>query len=111
MTDEIETTPESARKPGTSPSETPQPAAPQVVHHTTIVRERSGSGMGVVLAVILLVAAIAAIYVFNQQSTSEVAKNDAVTQAANKIGNAAADVGEAAKQAADTVTDKSSGNP
>lgn len=70
---------------------------------TTIVHEtrRSGGGAGWAIAVLLLVALIAGFWLFNQSSRSEIAKDNAITSAATKVGNAAESVGEAAKDAAD----------
>ncbi|WP_374413943.1 hypothetical protein [Novosphingobium colocasiae] len=69
--------------------------------HTTIIREGgSGSGMGIVIAIILLVAVIGGFYLFSQNSSSEAAKDNAVAQAADSVSSAANKVGNAAEDAA-----------
>jgi len=81
-------------------------AAP-ATSHTTVIREGSGgSGAGIVLALVLLVAVIGGIYLFSQTSASESAKDNAIAQAASDVGNAASQVGDAAQSAAN----KASGN-
>ncbi len=78
---------------------------PAPASHTTVIHERgsSGGGMGIFLAIILLVAVIGGIYLFSQNSSSEAAKNNAIAEAANDVGNAASQVGNAAESAADNV--------
>lgn len=73
--------------------------------HTTIIREpgSSGSGMGIVIAIILLVAVIAGIYLVSRNAASDNAKNDAIAQAASDVGSAANKVGDAAQNAASKV--------
>lgn len=73
--------------------------------HTTVIHERgsSGSGTGIVLAVVLLIAVIGGIYLFSQTDSNEAAKDDAIAEAANSVGSAADQVGDAANRAADTV--------
>lgn len=73
--------------------------------HTTVIRETrsSGGGVGIVLAVVLLVAVIAGIYLFSRTTDSEAAKNNAIAEAAGDVGNAASQVGQAAEEAADNV--------
>ncbi|EIZ81332.1 hypothetical protein WSK_0039 [Novosphingobium sp. Rr 2-17] len=68
--------------------------------HTTIIREKSGSGVGIVLAAALLIAVVAGVYLFSQNTASEAAKNSAVAEAANDVGNAANKVAGAAENAA-----------
>lgn len=72
--------------------------------HTTVVHDgesRSSGGSGWVIAIVLLLAVLAGIYFFTQMSGSEVAKDNAVTNAANAVGGAAKDVGNAANDAVD----------
>lgn len=70
---------------------------------TTVVETGSrSSGAGWAIAAILVVALVAGIFFFSQMSGSEVAKDNAVTNAAENVGAAAKDVGSAAKDAADT---------
>ena len=73
--------------------------------HTTVVSdgERSG-GRGTWLIVLLLViVAGIAIFFFSGMSGSEVAKDNAVAEAAGEVGDAANQVGDAAQEAADAV--------
>lgn len=79
----------------------PETAAPS---HTTVIRERrSSGGMGIVMALVLLVAVVAGIYLFGQTSSSEAAKNNAIAEAASDVGNAASQMGNAAESAAKSV--------
>lgn len=69
----------------------------------TVVVERRGSGAGLLIGLVLLVlAVIGGIYLYNQ-NTRENIKTDAVTDAAKSVGDAAEDVGGAAKDAAKKV--------
>ena len=75
---------------------------------TTIIRDsepqRSGSGMWVLL-IVLLVAVGFGLWIFNGVSGSEIAKDDAVAEAAADVGNAARQAGDAVQDVADDVTD------
>lgn len=73
--------------------------------HTTVVHEtrRSGGGTGIVMALVLLVAVIAGIYLFSQSTNSDAAKDNAIAEAAGDVGNAATQVGNAAQEAANNV--------
>lgn len=65
---------------------------------TVIVETPSrGSGAGWVIAIVLIVALIAGVYFFSQMSSSQTAKDNAVTNAAQDVGQAARNVGDAAK--------------
>ncbi|MFC0205498.1 hypothetical protein [Novosphingobium soli] len=80
---------------------TQRPADPATTHTTVIHENRSsGSGMGIIMALILLVVVIGGIYLFSQNS--EVAKDNAVAEAASDVGNAATKVGDAAQDAVST---------
>lgn len=90
--------------------ETPggQPTHTTVVTHST---RRGGSGW--LIGLVLLAALIVGIFMFSRMSGSEIAKDNAVGNAANEVGNAASRVGDAAQQAgnaardaADNVADK-----
>jgi len=72
---------------------------------TTIIRETrtSSGGGGWAIAIVLFVALVAGIWFFTQNNASEAAKDNAITSAANNVGEAARDVGSAAKDAADKV--------
>lgn len=71
--------------------------------HTTVIHERGSSGTGIIIAVVLLLAVIAGIYLFTQTSSTEAAKDNAVTNAANSVGSAADQVGDAAQDAANNA--------
>ncbi|TMM49760.1 hypothetical protein [Qipengyuania marisflavi] len=66
---------------------------------------RSGGGGSWIWMLLLLVAVVAGIYFFSQMSDAEVAKDNAVTEAAGQVGEAANQVGEAAQNAGDAVQD------
>ena len=71
---------------------------------TTVIREtRSGSGAGWLIAVVLIVALIASVWFFSQSNRSQMARDNAVTAAANNVGSAARDVGNAAQDAANNA--------
>jgi uncharacterized protein HemX len=75
------------------PVEAPPPG------HTTVIHEtRSGGGTGMVLAIVLLVAVIGAIYAFSQISATLQTRDNAVSEAANKVGDAAAKVDNPAER-------------
>jgi hypothetical protein len=74
--------------------------------HTTVITHepRSGGGGATWLIVLLLiVAVIVALFFFSGMSNSEVAKDNAVAEAANSVGNAAQDAGAAVEDAAKNV--------
>jgi len=67
--------------------------------HTTVI-ERRGSGAGILIGLVLLVAVIiGGFYLFNQ-SSNENRKTDAITQAAKDVGDGAQKAGDAAQKAA-----------
>ncbi|MBX7493426.1 hypothetical protein K3163_09410 [Qipengyuania sp. 1NDW9] len=57
------------------------------------------------LIIILIVLAIGAFVIFSQMSDAEVAKDNAVADAANEVGEAAGQVGDAAESAGEAVQD------
>jgi flagellar basal body-associated protein FliL len=72
--------------------------------HTTVVSDeprRGGSGWAI--AIVLLLAVIVGIWAFSTWGGSEMAENQAVTEAAGEVGEAAQQVGDAAQDAADSV--------
>ena len=85
--------------------ETREPVGSAQPTHTTVIHETrsSGSGAGIVLALVLLVAVIGGIYLFSQTTDSEVARDNAVAEAAGEVGNAASQIGDAAQEAANKV--------
>lgn len=74
--------------------------------HTVVTDgERKSGGASWVLLLVLAVLAIGAFVVFSQMSDAEVAKDNAVADAANEVGEAAGQVGDAAQNAGDAVQD------
>ena len=73
--------------------------------HTTVVSDAPRSGGGAMWMIVLLLVVVAAIALFflSGLSGSEVAKDNAVAEAAGEVGAAAEQVGDAARDAADTV--------
>lgn len=73
---------------------------------TTVVSTGEGSGSSTkwLWLIIALLVIGAGIYFATQMTGAEVAKDTAITDAANSVGDAAQSVGEAAQDAADTVT-------
>ncbi len=80
------------------------PEAP--VHNTTIIRERSSGGTGIVMALVLLIAVVGGIYLFSLQTDSQTARDNAVANAAQDVGDAANKVGDAAQDAANNLNHK-----
>ncbi len=79
--------------------------------HTTVItdgasesRRSSGGGMLVILLVVALVA-IAGIWMMTNVGGAEIAKDNAIADAAGEVGAAAGEVGAAAQDAAGAVTD------
>ena len=76
--------------------------------HTVVTdgEPRRGGGSGWLIALVLLIAVVAGIWFLSGMSNSESNKDNAIAAAADDVGNAAQNVGEAAKDAADNVTNK-----
>ena len=74
--------------------------------HTTVVSDSPRSGGGAMWLIVLLLVVVAAVAVFyvSGMSGSEVAKDNAVAEAADNVGTAADKVGDAAKDVSDSVT-------
>ncbi|WP_066794101.1 hypothetical protein [Sphingomonas soli] len=69
----------------------------------TVVVERRGGGAGILIGLaVLILVVIGGVYLFNQNAR-ENAKTNAVTAAAESVGDAAKDVGDAAKDAAKKI--------
>ena len=62
-----------------------------------------GGGSGWVIAVVLIVALVIGVIFFTQITGSQVAKNNAISNAASDVGSAAKDVGNAAQDAANNA--------
>ncbi|AKM09736.1 hypothetical protein [Croceicoccus naphthovorans] len=75
--------------------------------HTEIIHdapERSRGGAGWVIAIVLIVALVIGVFFFMNNNSAEVAKDNAVADAANSVGNAAESVGDAADAATDRIS-------
>lgn len=85
-------------------TETETPSGNVHTTHTVVTDDggRRTGGSGWLIALALILAAIVAFYLFSQQSGSEIAKDNAVAEAAGDVGEAAQNVGEAARDAVDT---------
>lgn len=75
---------------------------PQGNTHTTVTHDTRGGGGGggkiaILLVLVLLVAV--GVWFFTQQSGAEIAKDNAVADAANQVGDTANQVGDAAQDA------------
>lgn len=86
-------------------TETTTPSGDTHTTHTVITDEKRAGGSGWLIVLIVLLAIGVAIWLFAQQSGSEVAKDNAVAGAASEIGEAAGQVGDAAQQTGDAVTE------
>lgn len=81
--------------------ETQTPSGNTHTTHTVVTDDgaRRRGGAGWLIALVLIIAALGAFYLFSQQNGAEVAKDNAVAEAAGDVGEAASQVGEAAKDA------------
>ena len=74
---------------------------------TEVIRDaepaRSGMGMGAILLVLVVVAALIGTVVLMQGQDAEIAKDNAIAGAADGVGNAADSIGAAADEAADKI--------
>lgn len=83
-------------------TETETPSGNVHTTHTVVTDDgarRGGSGW--LIALVLIVVALVGLYLFTQQSDSEIARDNAIAEAAGRVGDAAQDVGDAAKEAVD----------
>ena len=64
---------------------------------------RGGGGATILLVLLAVVAIIVAVYFFSNMSNAEVAKDNAIGDAASEVGDAANQAGEAIEGAADRV--------
>lgn len=85
--------------------ETTTPAGDTHTTHTIVTDDgharRSGANWG--LLILLAVVAVVAVLIFTQMSGAEVAKDNAVAEAASSVGEAASQVGDAAQDAGAAV--------
>lgn len=86
--------------------ETTLPTGDTHTTHTVITDGKSSSG-GASWGVLLVILAVAALglVIFSQVDNSELAKDEAITEAANQVGDAAEQVGDAAQSAEEAVED------
>ncbi len=76
-------------------------------HTTHVVHDdgdRSGGAGKWVFLIILALAVVVAVVLLSRPDASEIAANNAVTEAAGEVGEAAGQIGNAAEEAADAVT-------
>jgi hypothetical protein len=74
--------------------------------HTTVISDRESGGAGKwVFFLLLAVALLIGAYFLMQASGAEIAKDNAVGNAAEQVGDAAGQVGEAAQEAGEAVSD------
>lgn len=86
-------------------TETRTPTGEATHTHTTVITdEKPSGGAGKWLfLVVLIVAAVAALFVFAQMGDAEAAKDTAIADAAGEVGEAADQIGQAAGQAGDAA--------
>jgi len=74
--------------------------------HTVVTdgNPRTGGGSGWLIALVLIIAVIAGIWFFSGMSNSESAKDNAIANAADNVGAAAQQAGNAVEDAADNVS-------
>ncbi len=72
--------------------------------HTVVTDgETRDGGSGWLIAIVLLVAVVAGIWIFSSMGGAEANKDNAIASAANNVGDAAQKVGDAAQDAAQNV--------
>lgn len=84
-------------------TETETPSGNVHTSHTVVTDDgaRKSGGSGWLIALVLIVVAIVGFYLFSRQSDSEIARDNAIAEAAGDVGDAAKSVGDAAKDAVD----------
>lgn len=70
--------------------------------HTTVIHEKRGSG-GIMIAVIAVVALLVGAFIYMRGQDSEVMRDAAISDAAQKVGESAQQAGEAIEDAASKV--------
>lgn len=75
--------------------------------HTTVVTEgeKSSGGSKWFIAIALVIIAVLGLFAFNQMGSAEIAKDEAVAEAADNIGEAAGQVGNAAENVGEAAQD------
>ena len=81
-----------------------EPGQPTVI--VTDGGRRGSSGGTWFIAVVLLIALVAGVFIFSRTSGSETVKDNAIANAAGQVGNAAEKVGNAAESAAGTINNE-----
>ncbi len=71
--------------------------------HTTVI-ERPGGGGAIFIGIVLLLAVLGGAYFLFNQGRNDAVRTNAVTQAAQKVGDGAQKVGDSAQKAADSTT-------
>lgn len=85
--------------------ETQSPAGQRHTHTTIVTSEpprRRGTGT-VILLILATIVVIAAIWALTNMGGAEIAKDNAVADAAGEVGAAASEVGDAARNAAGAI--------
>jgi lipid-binding SYLF domain-containing protein len=70
----------------------------------TVVVERGGSGAGLLIGLAVLILVIVGAFYLINQNRNDAVRTDAVTSAAQSVGDAAGKVGDSAQKAADDAT-------
>lgn len=87
-------------------TETTTPSGDTHTTHTIVTDNGTKSGgSGWMMALFLVVLAIGGFYLFSQMGGAEMAKDNAVADAASKVGDAADNVSDAAQNAGEAVED------
>jgi len=86
-------------------TETRTPDGDTHTTHTEIIREepRRSGGAGWGIVIVLVLAVVIGAFFLMQGNSAEVAKDNAIADAATNIGSAAQSVGNAADKAADSI--------
>lgn len=87
----------------TAPTDYPARTAPTAPARTTRGTGASDSNVGILVALLLVIAIIGVMYGIGRISGNENARDNAISKAASDMGNAASQMGNAAENAAKTV--------
>ncbi len=82
-------------------TETQTPSGNTHTTHTVVTDDKRGGGSSWFIVLIVLLAIAVAVWFFAQQSDAEIAKDNAVAGAAGEIGEAAQQTGDAVTDAVD----------